>query len=522
MHASFTVRGHTISGLGARRLSASCFAALALVLSCAWPMPLMAQVADGDFEGEKTWTDKAGKTHDITGTPKDAKARSAYNKILSRLRNEGKTSSDSDEEAFENFAQHLVRQLTWKENIAKLPEHRKELKKFLIQFSKGKAPDLHVRLNKLALQVCTEVAKDAQYPRAVRFNCVLMLADLDEREYNAGASQPQAVPLPGATTALVELLADEQQPLFIRYGAVLAVARHIQPTMPAALQGQAAEALVKIMAAPIPEGKQMAGQVWFHFRAGELLQAMIEQKLPVDQAALASSLMTLLADEKLPFWARSAYAGDLGRLDSKSLPADKTGPAAQALDGLVLAILQSSPFMPDEAAAEEADDKKDTRKDAKKKDEKKDDKSARDANTDKEKQGDDEKKKEQEEISPDAQKLLSEEIMWQLARIRRALYGRDAPVGKSKGPEADVGLYAAAGDADKATIDKIVEQLDKCVKVLVEVPDNLDQVAETLRDANQELEDLLPAPVVDQEQTALADDEDGAEKVADNAAAASR
>lgn len=515
MHATFPIRGYGLS-----RLPLFVFGLTAVVLSLCSPMKVAAQQADGEFEGERTWTDKAGDRHEVKPpNPKDSKIRTA----LGKMRTEGKASSDADEELFNNFAQNLVRQLTWKENVSRLPDERKELKKQLIQWGKAPAADLHKRLNELALQVCTEVAKDARYPRAVRINCVLMLSDLDEREHNAGAQQP-AVPLPGATAALVELLADEKQPPFIRYVSIVALMRHVQPAMPAALQGQAAEALQKIMSTPVPDGKQLNWHVWSCVRASDVLLSMVEHKLPVDQAALAGSLAGLLADENLPFWPRSIYAGDLGKLDSKSLPPAEITATVRALDSLVLAILQSSPFMPGEAEAEEAE------REAARPSREASGRTREAAGSNREpaagtreaaagngQDGDDKKDDKKEEISPAAQKLLSEEMMWQLARIRRGLYGKEAPAARDDRPDAILGLHAAASDADKAAITKIVAQIDKCVKALTDVPDKLDKVAETLRDANQELEGLF-AEAVEQPQTAMADKEGAAGKPAGKAA----
>jgi hypothetical protein len=491
----FAIELHTVKS--GRFLAAALCGALAPLLLSLSLRSTLAQEADGDFAGDKTWTDKAGQKHDIKAPNiKDSKIRQALNKVAT----EGKTSSDTEEELFENWSQYLAHALTWRENITNLPNERRELKKQLIRLGKATAPNLHDRLNDLALQLCTAVAKDPRYPRAVRINCTLMLGDLDEREYNAGANQ-QSVSLPAATSALVDLIADEKQQLFIRLEAMIALMRHTQPNMPAAIQTKAVDALLNILKTPVPEDKSLAGHVWLRFRASDLLLVMIETKLPVDQAAMATSLSALLSDEKLPTWARAAYAGDLGRLDGKSLPAAQNGPTIRALATLMLTILQASPFLPDESAEEEAQpddggkkddkksEKKDTKKDEKGKDEKKDDKKSAEAPP----------------LSPAAQKLLSEEMMWQLARIRRALYGKDAPTGKEKGPDATLGLYAAASDADKAIAKKIVGQLDDSVKTLTEVPNSLGKVADTLQKAVDTLEDVLTGPEAEQAQTAMAD-----------------
>lgn len=516
-----------------RLLAAACFSAV-VALWLAAPPRLTAQVADGDFEGEKTWTDKNGKAQEVKApNTKDPKVRSA----LAAMRTAGKASNEFEEEVFNNWAQSEVRPLTWKENLSELPKIRKNLKKYLLQRSKSAAPDLHDQLNALILQVCTEAIKDARYPNAVRVNGVLMLGDLDQREHDAGAGQ-QAVPLPGATLALVELLADEKQPIAIRYVSMVALMRHIQPTMTAVLQGQIVAATLKTMTSPLPEGKQLAGQIWLRFRASDVLLTMLKHKLPIDQAALAGGLAALLADEKPPLWARAVYAGDLGKLDGKALPAEKLTGAVQALDTLALAILQSSPFMT-EKAAEEAEEEParpsrgtggrdreraagnrgsgnrgSGNREAGNREAGNRESGNREGAGGTAEAGADKKEEKKEEISPAAQKLLSEEMMWQLARIRGALYGKEAPAPRNDAPDATLGLYSAASDSDKAAIKKIVSQIDKCVKALATVPDpeGMDKLADVLRTANQELEDLFAAPAADQQQTAMADQETVADK----------
>ena len=496
MHARFL---HTV--VSGKMLPAAFCGAMAITLSMLWPIALSAQEADGDFEGEKTWTDKAGKSHEIKApSPKDSKSRQAINKMAT----EGKVSAEGDEDVFENWAQHLVRSLTWKENITGLPAARRELKKQLMRFGKAPVLDLHKRLNDLTLQDCTAVAKDARYPRAVRINCTLMLAELDEREYNAGTNQ-QAVVLPAATSALIELVADTKQPTFVRLPAEVALMRHTQFGMTPALQTKTVEVLLQIMQTPIVEAKDMQGQAWLRLRASDLLLAMMESKPPVavDQAAMATALADLIDEDALPTWARATFAGDLGHLDGKSLPPAKVGATVRSLAGLMLAILQGSPFVPDETAEDEPE--KDTdKKDAAKKDTDKKDADKKDGDKDEK-----EPPAANEAISPTAQRLLSEEMMWQLARIRRALFGREAHTTKEPGPDPVHGLYAGANDADKADIKSVVKHIEEVVKSLADVPDKLDNLADTLRSANQDLEALLSTPV-SEEATAQADKE-GAE-----------
>lgn len=461
--------------------------AAALLLALAVAQPVVGQEADGDFEGEKQYTAKDGSTRELK------EPNSRERKKFTDLFVQGKTNNKDEEQIFEDAAHYYVYALTWKENATLLDQKRKDLKnKYLVQAGQKNrtVTDLHKRLNELTLTTCRAVAEDAKYPRVIRYGCVLMIGELDSQEYQAGMSQ-SSVPLPEATSALIEMVADPKQHLMNRIGAVLGLIRHAHFGIAAPLQPKLTEAMLGVFDEPLLEGKKRIGQAWLQFRIAQLLNAVAAKQIAVDQAKLAAALISLIADDTLPAWERSILAGDLGRLDGKTLQAVKSGPAVRSLAALMLAASQASPFLPADTSEEEAEEE-----------------AAADKKDDKKKDGEkDEKKKEEkkDEISPAAQKVISDELLWELSQIRLALYGKDAATAKDKEPSAISGLFVTADDGTKATIAKIVTHIDKIVVSLAN-PKTLDdpklkeKLGNTLVTANQDLEDVLSAPAAEEAQ----------------------
>ena len=501
MHARYvqTVVLSKIFTLGFLRL----MAAALVLLPVAWAS---AQEADGEFEGETEYTDKDGNQREMKEPT--SKAR----KKVTDLFSVGKASNKEEEQAFEDLAHYYVYALTWKKNISNLADRRKDLKNKCLVLAGQRnrtVTDLHQRANELTLSTCRKVAEDAKYPRAIRYNCMLMISELDAEEAQPGVSA--AVPLPAAITAMLEIASDTNQHIAMRLGAVIGLRRPVMLGIAPPLQPTLVDTLLGVLETPPGEGKDRIGQVWLRWEVANLLNyAMTEKKIVVDQARAATSLATLIADENTPTWLRAKLAGELGKLSGGSLPAAQLQPAVRSLAGLMLAISQASPFAVETAAATADEsakagaDKKPTDKRAtdkkaaekakstekksdKKSDGKKDDKAEPAANT-----------PPKEEVSPTVQKLSSEEMMWQLSQIRLALYGKEAPVGKEKGPDEGHGLHVGADEATKTMIDKIVGHIDEIVKSLAGVAEatsgDLDKLANTLQTANQDLEDLLTGP----------------------------
>ncbi|HVA49430.1 MAG TPA: hypothetical protein VNH11_23895 [Pirellulales bacterium] len=476
---------------------AGVWSAAALLLSVLAAGPVAGQEADGEFEGETEYVAKDGTRREIK-EPSSKDRR----KVID-LFNQGKSSNKDEEQAFEDLAHYYVYALTWKKNISTLADRRKDLKnKWLVPSGQRNrtVTDLHKRLNELTLTTCRQVAEDPKYPRAIRYGCVLMIAELDAQEIQPGVSAP--VPLPEATTALMEIVADAKQHLAMRICAIIGLKRHTQFGIAAPLQPQIADVMLGIIEKPVGEGKDRIGQTWLRLVAADLLQAMIAKEIAVDQPKAAASLIALIGDDTLPNWARAKFAGDLGHLDGKSVQGAAVPSAVRALAGLMLAVSQASPFLPDESAEEEDAEQEKDEGDKKKDDKKKDDKK-------KDGEKDEEKKKEKEEVSPAVQKASSEEMLWQLSQIRMALFGKEAATSRETGPDSFSGLDVTADDATKATIVKIVKHIDDIVKSLANPktlgdPKALQKLGDVLATANQDLEAVLSSPVAEEAQAAKA------------------
>ncbi|HEV3344463.1 MAG TPA: hypothetical protein VG125_29065 [Pirellulales bacterium] len=505
MHASNSktvVRGKVLFG--------SLFSALALLLAAA--SAGSAQEVDGDFEGETQYADKEGNARDIK------EPTSKERKKVDDLFTVGKASSKEEEQVFEDVAHYYVNALTLKKNISVLAEKRKELKtKYLGRAGqKNRAvTDLHTRLNQLTLTTCRQVGEDPKYPRAVRYNCMLMISELDSEEYQPGTSN-STVPWQTATTALLEIAGNEKQYVALRLGAVIGLRRHVSFGIAPSLQPQLVETLLGVLGTPLGDESNQ-GQIWLRLAAAEVLREDKKQPpLPVDQGKFAAALAARIDDEQMPTWARAKLAGELGRLNGNSLPAGQVPGAARSLAGLMLAICQVSPF----AAEAEADAKKDKQEDAAKKGTEKKPGAKKPDKKGTENKGDgkkDDKKDDKPEAatnaaaaeppSPTVQKINAEEMIWQLSQIRLALFGKEAPIAKEKGPDAALGLRsAAADDASKTMIDKIVKHIDEIVPLLAEVPNPKDgtKLADNLRTTNEDLEGMLAAAAPQQEEAAPA------------------
>src|SRR5215469_4804207 len=291
---------------------------MALLLISAVPAP--AQEVDGDFDGETQYVDKEGNARDIKEpTNKERK------KVL-ELFVVGKATSKEDEQTFEDFAHFHLNAITLNKNASVLEGKRKELKKYLVMCGQKNrtVTDLHKRFNELTLTTCRQVAEDPKYPRAIRFNCMLMIGELDSEE-NVVGTPNSTVPWAAATTALMEIAGNEKQYVALRLGAVIALKRHTSLGVAASLQPQLAETLLKILGTPLgDEGNQ--GQIWLRLAAAEVLrddrkQSQEEKKqplLPVDQGKFAAALAAQVEDEQMPNWARARLAGELGKLKGNS------------------------------------------------------------------------------------------------------------------------------------------------------------------------------------------------------------
>ena len=393
----------------------------------------------GEFEGERQYKGKDGQVHEIEEpTGKD---RGNINRLLGV----GKANTKEEQELFERCAHYYVHALTWSENIANLTALRADLKKHLVQAGKtSAAPDLHDQLNRLALKVCGDAADDPRYPLAVRFNCLLMIGELDSKEGTAGSKT--VIPLPDARKRLLEVLGEGQQPVELRTAAMVSLLRHVNlwQGIAAEDQNRLAESATAIVGVPLDPRRDSAGSVWLRLRAFEMLRLLSAKGVKVEQPAIAAALSTMLADERIAAWIRCQAAGELAGIEAAQFAPGQAAQDVRAAANLVVAMSASNPFtkFARQAALEkEADENEQARK-----------KGAKKKDADKKKLTEDESDESTDKspalpLTKTMRETAVRALQTELGRVRLGLMGRE-PAKRGELPHSTThGLYAAV-DAD--------------------------------------------------------------------------
>lgn len=445
--------------------------------------------AQGEFEGERQYQGKDGQEHDIEEPTKQERT------LANNAMRAGKAASSDEQLAFEKHIQYHVHALTWSENVAKLPELRTALKKQLVALGRAAAPDLHDELNRTTLKICGDAAADDRYPMAIRFNCLLMIGDLDAKE---GSAASRAVtPLPEARKLLMEVLSDAQQPEILRIAALVGLRRNILAGMPADEQNTLVESLMKIIGTPLDPKKDSIATLWLRLRAIDAMHQLTAKGLKTDQQAIAAALSPLVADPQIPIWIRCHAAGELAGVESQQFTAEQVVQDVQALAGLVIAMSASNPFTKfahqaalEKEAAERAEDGRN--------------RSARrrpTADKDDEEKDDEKEKADAEPVLPLTKPMRDvavHALLYDLGRVRLGLMGRE-PAKKGESPHsATHGLFAAANDEVQKAITSAVHHIDAMLTELNKLNDKKDvlkedvaKVALSIEDSGRQLAETL-------------------------------
>lgn len=447
-----------------QRFCAPAVAALALVAANAgralWAAPSANPVA-GEFEGEHQYTGKDGQEREIVEPTKSEKAK------FRALLGQGKANTKEEQELFEKASHYEVYSLTWTENITKLPTLRTDLKKLLVQAGKtNAAPDLHDQLNRLTLKVCGDAADDARYPLAVRFNCLLMIGDLDAKEKTT-SSNP-IVPLPEARKRLLDVLGDGQQLVELRVAAMVQLLRHLNAWqgISAEDQNRLTESAMAIIGVPLDPKRDSAGSIWLRLRAFDALRLMSAKGVKVEQPAVAKALSIIIADERIATWMRCHCTGELASIEAAQFPPGTAAQDVRAVANLIIAMSASNPFtkfarqaaLEKEAAEKEENSRGSRRRNRRDDDEKDADKAA-------------EKPEDKQPALPLTARMREvavHSLQHDLSRVRLGLLGR-GPARKGELPHSTtLGLYAACdADAQKAIktalvhLDEMLAELSK-------------------------------------------------------------
>lgn len=377
------------------------------------------------------------------------------------------------EKLFEDYYRFRIAELTWAANRAKLHEKREEFKKDLRFAGKATNKEVHNRLNAMLLAQLPAIAGDDRYHWAVRYNCMLIVADLNEQELRPFAPYGEETPLPAALGVLLDKVADESQDDAVRVAALRGVLRHAARNMGPDARKSAVEATLKLVQAhEPPAGKDRVVHLWMRCQASAVLAAMAmnQNNWPephVPQVASALHLMAAEADTELA--ARCEASRALGALEAKSFPGEKVSDIAHAMASVVVAIAQanagaasSGDTPPEPAGAKQQNTTNDrTSRTAQ---------PAADANS-----------PAKQPSPPEPPKLAAEELAWDLDCVQFAL----------KGAGANRGLLAAADDATKRFIDDLLKQIEAMLLLSTDTKLDATTLATKLRDKGRELEAWL-------------------------------
>lgn len=445
-----------------RRFCAHALAALAFVVLSGgrrtWAAPSANPVA-GEFEGEHQYTGKDGQEREIVEPTKGEMGK------FRGLLGQGKANTKEEQELFEKASHYEVYSLTWSENITKLPSLRTDLKKLLVLAGKtNAAPDLHDQLNRTTLKVCGDAADDARYPLAVRFNCLLMIGELDAKEKTT-SSNP-IVPLPEARKRLLDVLGDGQQPVCLRMAAMVSLLRHLNAWqgISAEDQNRLTESAMAIIGVPLDPKRDSAGSIWLRLRAFDALRMMSAKGVKVDQPAVAAALSTIVADERIATWIRCQATGELASIEAAQFPPDTATQDVRAVANLIIAMSASNPFtkFAQQAALEkEAAEREEASRGGRGRRGRGDDEKDSDKATEKP-----EDKQPALPLTAKMREVAARAMLHDLGRVRLGLLGR-GPARRGELPHSTThGLYAACDADGQKAIKSAVAHLDEMLAEL--------------------------------------------------------
>lgn len=300
-------------------------------------VPLLAR----DFKEKRQFTSGEDMPTD------ERKANAKYGLAINTMLAQGKFTDDAQKKLFNEYTEYAVARLTWKENWATLPAVRTRAKtQSLSQAGKATDQTLHKELNERLFALCKEIIDDEEYHPVVRYNCLLSISYLDEKE--PGPDGKGAIPFSKSLDECLRVLDDRAAWPALRVGGMVGIARYVQTEMLPEQRGRTVRSLLglvneKLAATPTDV------QIWLHGRAGDLLAVMgarpdwVEARSP----DVVKGLGNFIGPSGASVLARCEVTKSLGLFDKGVLT--QLDGAAAARNAALLAI-DAVKKMPDEPA----------------------------------------------------------------------------------------------------------------------------------------------------------------------------
>lgn len=230
-----------------------------------------------------------------------------------------------DLENVDNFIVWKLAELTWPAKDSKeLPEARRSLFKLREPLkTPSLTPEMHDRINALALVNLPLIIADKDYSLAARYNAMLLLGQLDRIEAD-GVKQQAAEPLAAAEPILLAAWQSAQLPEVLRVGAFVGLARHAELQMPVSNANRAtiaAEALKILTATEPPVGFSINSLHWLRKLSMQIVMGLSLKGSEVNRGDYVAALEKILVNDKLPLFLRRDAALTLGHYDPNTIAA---------------------------------------------------------------------------------------------------------------------------------------------------------------------------------------------------------
>ena len=207
--------------------------------------------------------------------------------------------------------------------LNELPSEREIIKRDLRRV--GGALDTEKKglayMNQVLLALLQEIVwdPDANRHAAVRFNCMLIIGDLNSRELALGGGGT-AVPLAEAVPILMKALNDPAMNDAVKVAALVGLRRHAELGIADKLtEKQVVTDLLKLLGAKqTPTNRSEEAHVLFRRRAAELLGLIGRPGIEQLRSDVVDALLAILSDPTQPLNLRSAVARALGRFPFKA------------------------------------------------------------------------------------------------------------------------------------------------------------------------------------------------------------
>lgn len=293
---------------------------------------------------------KADGTTPIDIAPHRNKRRAQLWSVVAPMFTDTNPPSAQQLDMLDTFTVWVLAEMTWpitNPNDQKdSPEYRRMYTKFRELIKAAGAdetkPALHARINSVMLANLPAMINDKEYSIAARYNAMLLLGQLDQKEYD-GPKQRPAEPLAAAEPLLIAASQASTLPEVLRVGAFIGLARHADLGMaPNNRPAVAAEALKMLTASAPPAGISETGLQWIRKLSLQVVMGISKTSGDVNRPEYVAAVVKILENEKQPLFLRRDAALTLGHFDPGTInAAAKPEAVVKAMTNLTIGVMRA-------------------------------------------------------------------------------------------------------------------------------------------------------------------------------------